>query len=391
MSWKDKVLNQKGKLFSYGLVTVVALATVKATVLAPQEVLVVPVAERDLVAEVQGTGTVSTDVLAIVGSKITGRIERVLVDEGDLVRTGQLVAVLEDTDLRREVERTRARLEAERVSAWQAKRAWEREEELVATGAVSEEEAEIYEERYRVAESAVHAAEAEFRYQEFKLSETKVLAPVSGLVTERWVDPGGAVVAGQSVVTVADTSLILVAANVDQRFSGKLRPGQSATVVLRGRPDRPLEGQVYRVNPRADPVTEEMRVEVMFPLPAEELQVGQWAEVYIAVDAVKNALVVAKPALMPFGNDRFVFVAEPGGRVRRVQVRPGATNPRLPVVAVQGELEPDERVILRPIGLQGGETVRATPAQTVGGTRTEGMPQAVPATMNARGGTGGAP
>ncbi len=94
-------------------------------------------------------------------------------------------------------------------------------------------------------------------------------------------------------------------------------------------------------------------VQVAFTLPAEEFQLGWWAEVYIEVGTVTDALVVPKAAVMPVGNDRFVFVAGPDGTVRRVKVEPGAASPRLPVVAVTGELAAGEHVILRPIWSQG--------------------------------------
>lgn len=353
-----------GRLLLCGSVVLAGLALAKFVVLAPREVSIAAVAVQDVVAEVQGTGTVATERQPRMGSKINGRIERVLVDEGDFVKEGQLLAVLEDADLHHQVALARAQLQAAHASAHRTKLSWERMRKLIARGAITEEEYDTAEEDYRVAESAVGVEEAELRYREFKLSETKVVSPVSGLVTKRWVDPGDAVVAGQPLLTVAETATIWVAADVDQRFADKVLKGQPATVILRGRPDKPIRGEVFRVNPQADPVTEEMRVEVTFPLPPDELQVGQWAEVYIEVGTVTNVLTVPKAAVVPFGNDKFVFVAEPDGKVQRVKVKLGPTSPRLSIVAVTGELEVGELVILKPIGLQGGETVRVAQAST---------------------------
>lgn len=358
MNWREWLWYSKGKLLAYGIIAIAAAFAIKVLFLDPREVRVAPVVNQDLVAEVQGTGTVTTNVQPKVGSKINGRIETVLVEEGDFVKEGQLVAVLEDTDLKHQVARAAARLEAARASAAQARSSWVRSKKLVDSRAVSQEEYEVYEEKHRVTESAVGVEEADLRYWDFKLTETRVTSPVSGLVTKRWIDPGDAVVAGQSLVTVADTAMIWVAANVDQRLVGKIRRGQPATVILRGRQEKPFRGHVQRVNPQADPVTEEILVEVAFPLPASEFQVGQWAEVYIEVGKVTNVLTVPKAAVLPFGNDRFVFAADPEGTVRKVKVEPGASSPRLPVVAVTGQLESGEQVILRPIGLKGGETVR---------------------------------
>jgi multidrug efflux pump subunit AcrA (membrane-fusion protein) len=67
---------------------------------------------------------------------------------------------------------------------------------------------------------------------------------------------------------------------------------------------------------------------------------------------------VPKAAVMSVGNDRFVFVAQSDGKVRRVKVQLGATSPRSPVVAVTGDLVAGEQVVLMPMGLKGGERVR---------------------------------
>ena len=111
----------------------------------PSEVMVAPVVRQEITSEVEGTGTVTTRVLANVGSKINGRIEKMLVEEGNLVTAGQIVATLEDTDLRRQVDTARAELEVARASALEAKRTWARTEKLVATFVVSHEDGDVAE------------------------------------------------------------------------------------------------------------------------------------------------------------------------------------------------------------------------------------------------------
>ncbi|MEO8269256.1 MAG: efflux RND transporter periplasmic adaptor subunit, partial [Aureliella sp.] len=298
-----------------------AIAVATWMILRPHEVVVAAVADQEIVAEVEGTGTVTTKVLAKVGSKINGRIEKMLVQEGDVVEEGQIVAVLEDTDLRRQVDIARADLEMAKANSWEANRTWQRDLKLVPSGAISQEETDVAEARHRVTEKTVLAQEAQLAYAEFKLTETKVPTVVAGLVTKRWVEAGATVVAGQPVMSVAETNLILVNANVDQRFSGKVKKDQSATVILRGRTAEPFRGYVYRVYPQADPVTEEMLIQVGFQLPPTELQVGQWAEVYIEVDKASHSLVVPKEAIHSEGNNRFVFVAGQDGCARRVKVQ----------------------------------------------------------------------
>ncbi|MDE3179072.1 MAG: biotin/lipoyl-binding protein, partial [Acidobacteriota bacterium] len=224
-------LRKMGRRLIVVLLVVVAFFIVKARFLTPLEVVAARAGKETVPAEVQGTGTVAVDVLATVGAKIPGRIARVFVDQGDFVHQGQIVAELEDTDILRDVQQAEARLaaaraeelaaratlEARRATQWQTGRDWWREKHLVATGAVSQEEADEYKESNLTAISAVGAAEAEVgaaeseissaeaavRLQRFILSETKIFSYMSGVVIDLPKRPGDAIVAGEPVVTVA--------------------------------------------------------------------------------------------------------------------------------------------------------------------------------------------
>ena len=405
-----------GKYVFYVLLVGAALFFVIYKFFTPPEVLVAQVRQQDYAGEVQGTGTINVDVLATVGAKIPGRIERVLVNEGDFVRPGQVVATLEDTDMRQVLERAQSRLEAARMTEQaarateqsaraaaqsasataqarlatkhQAERAWEREKHLVATGAVSQEEADQFEERDRTATSAVGAAEAdigaaqaqveaaaakvqaahseiaateaEVRLQQFNLSQTKIFTYVNGVVTDRPKRSGTAIVSGETVITVADPKVTLVEAYLDQRLAGTIRAGQTATVIVRGKAKEQIPGRVYRIRPQSDPAAEEMTVEISFLLPPAELQIGQWADVYVQVSHTTNALVVPKTAVVPMGEGRFVLVAGADNKVRQVMIESRASSPRSQVMAVAGELKPGDWVLTEPMGIEPGQKVRPT-------------------------------
>jgi RND family efflux transporter MFP subunit len=423
---KHSGIKKAGKVLLYGLPVVLALFLIWYKLLRPPTVLVTQVRQQDYTGEIQGTGTVNVDVLAAVGAKIPGRIERMLVDEGDFVHAGQVVATLEDTDVRQVLQGAQDRLQAARMAEqaarameqsagatersaraqeqerratqYQAGRAWEREMHLLATGAVSQEEADQYQERQRAAESAVGSAQAEIgaahaqiaaagarvqaahseiaaaeaavRLQQFNLSQTQIFTYVSGIVTDRPKRAGDSIVSGEAVVRVADPSLILVEAYLDQRFAGDVRAGQTATVTLRGRAKEQIPGRVYRVRPQADPAAEEMTVEIAFPLPPAELQIGQWADVYVAVSQTKSALVVPKTAVMAMGDDRVVLVAGANNKVRQVKVESLASSPRSQVMAVKGDLETGDWVLTEPMGINPGQRVH--PDRSTGASKAAG-------------------
>ena len=340
------------------LIAIAAAVVLRNTVLRPPLVSVAEVVRGDMAGEIEGTGTVTADVLADVAPKITGRVEQVFVDEGDDVRKGQIVATLDETDLRQQLEAAQARLAGAGATATERQREWKREMGLVKTGAVSLEDSQQYTERLQVARSAMQAAEADMKYAQYNLSLTQIPALFSGIVTKRWVVPGASVVPGQRMFTVADTDLVYVDAHVDQNFTGKLRKDEAANVILRGREKQPLAGHVLRISPEADAATEESVAEVAFTIPRSEFELGQWANVYIETDEAKNALIVPRAALMPMNDKIFVFVVGANNELHREPITLLADSPRRSMVAVSGNLNPHERVVLMPMGLKPGEAVR---------------------------------
>jgi membrane fusion protein (multidrug efflux system) len=365
-------LKRTGKLFIYVLIGVAALLVVKYKFFTPPTVAVAQVRQENYTGELQGTGTINVAVLASVGAKVSGRIERMLVDEGDVVHAGQVIATLEDTDMRQLLESSKGRAEAARATDYQTGRAWEREQHLLATGAVSQEEADQYQERQRTAASAVAAAEADVRLRQFNLSQTRIFTYVSGIVTDRPKRSGDSIGSGEPVIKVADPKVILVEAYLDQRFAGDVRIGQTATVTLRGREKEPIAGRVYRIRPQADPAAEEMTVEITFPLPSAELQIGQWADVYVAISQTNGALVVPKTAVTTMGDNRFVLVADAHNKVRQVKVESVATSPRSQVMAVKGDLNPGDWVLTEPMEIKAGQKVRQN-RNAKAGSKTAGL------------------
>jgi RND family efflux transporter MFP subunit len=365
-----------GKLLVYAFIAMTVLVIAKYKFFPLAKVEFVQVGQEDYNGEVMGTGTVNVDVQATVGAKIPGRIETLLVNEGDFVHSGQVVATLEDTDMSQILERSQARLESARATEkakiateHQASRDWEREKQLVAGKVVSRSESDQYEERVRTAEaetvaahSEITAMESDVRLQQFNLSQTKIFTYINGVVIDRPKRKGDAINAGDTVITVADPAVTLVEAYLDQRFSGQIKAGQKATVILRGRPKELIVGRVYRVRPQADPAAEEMTVEISFPLPPDELQIGQWADVYVQVSQKKDALVVPKTAISTMADQKYVLVVDANNKVRQVNVESIASSPRSKNVAVTGDLKLGERILTQPMGINPGQKVYPIPS-----------------------------
>ena len=300
----------------------------------------VPVREHcieagEIVAEVMGTGTLEARVKSIVSPKIAGRIDKLLVDQGDRVTAGQLLFELDDAELKQQVEIAQAniasaqaaldRLQADRTQAAavleQARQNHERVQKLVARDAASAEERDKATEALGVAQAGVARAEAallegrkqliaaekNLDYRHAVLADTQVKAPFDGLIVRRYRDPGDIVVPGSPTLNLISLDEIWISAWVDETEMARLRVDQPARVVFRSEPDRSYQGQVARLGREADRETREFVVDVRVLKLPDNWAVGQRAEVYIETDRKSSVPVLPTNFVMWREDEAGVF------------------------------------------------------------------------------------
>ncbi len=292
---------------------------------APVAVVKHTVGRGELVAEVMGTGTLETHFRSTISPKISGLITEVLVDEGDRVKSGQVLVKLDDRDFKRQVEASEAgvavaeasvkRQEADRVRAGavldQATRYMDRLEGTDG-GAVSQLDRDKGTEAFDVAQAGIASADAAIAegrkqliaaertldFQRIKLSDTVVTAPYDGLIVRRDRDAGGIVVPGTSILSLVSLSEIWVSAWVDETEMARLQPGQSARVVFRSEPTHSYKGEVARLGREADRETREFVVDVLVRELPKNWAVGQRAEVYIETARQLDAVMLPSSQLV---------------------------------------------------------------------------------------------
>jgi len=317
--------------------------------LAPARVTVGTAQKGALTASTFGIGTVEARRSYALGPTVASRVLRVLVDHGDTVEAGQLLAELDPVDLedrvhsaRMTVERTanavlaaQAQAEEARSRAALATSNAARIADLAAKGFFSQEAADARAHEARAARAAVDATQALLaaaqRDREKAVSDlaglgkvraqARLLSPAKGVVSARLVEPGSTVVAGQAVVQMIDPASLWVKARIDQGQAGGVRVGQAARIVLRSDPGHPRAGEVQRVDWVSDAVTEERIVNVGFATNAGRASVGpasvgELVEVTIVVSELQDALFVPTAAIKRenrrdgvwrVGNGRLVF------------------------------------------------------------------------------------
>lgn len=322
--------------------------------LAPVPVTVAAVESRQLSPALSGIGTVEARYTYKIGPTAAGRVKRVEVNVGDMVRAGQLLGEMEPVDLDDRVSaQTSAlrRMDAELLSAEaqvrDASARFEyadaqarRYEQLLRRGTVAVAAAEAKEQEQQVAEAAFAAARAKLEAARQDMARTRadreglgkqranlrLTAPVDGLVVSRNADPGTTVIAGQAVVEIIDPKSFWVNARFNQLGSSGLTPGLSARIVLRSGSERAIAGKVQRVEPMADAVTEETLAKVTFDsLPEAAQVIGELAEVTVALPSVEAAAAVPNASIQRVNGKTGVWLIDDGG-LRFAEAKIGASD-----------------------------------------------------------------
>ena len=297
----------------------------------------------ELRSEVMGTGSLEARVKTTISTRIQERLDDVLVDQGDEVKAGQLLARLDDTELKQQVavaeasltvaEATAARVRTDEARAQavlhQARLENKRFTKLVSAKLASQEELDKATETLHIAEadlnrsrsaiveadSQIVIAEKNLHLRQVQLAFTKLRSPYKGLVVSRDRDPGGVVVPGTSILQLIDTKEIWISAWVDETAIAALSVGQPARVIFREAPDRNYSGELARIGREVDRETREFLVDVRVQQLPVNWAVGQRADVFIESGHKSGVVVIPQEFLLWHEGKPGVFVnAE--GRVR---------------------------------------------------------------------------
>lgn len=354
------------------LLVAVAFVMLRSGPLAPTRVTVSTTGMGSFTPTLFGIGTVEARRAYLIGPTAAGRVRKVLVDVGDAVKAGQLLAEMDPVDLDERLAALDASLarggsavaaaQAQRQDA-QAKRELAAlnarryvdlgERDFISTGAV---EAKLQEQTS--ANAALSAADANLAAARQELqrlnaeraglhqqrNNVRLLAPVDGVVTSREAEAGSTVVAGQAVLRVIEPASLWVRLRLDQGRSAGLAPGLPAQIVLRSRPGQPLPGQVARVEAQSDSVTEERIAQVAFSQVPVGVAMGELAEVSLQMARPAPALLVPNAALKRQGEQTGVWRLRDGQPVF-VPLRTGLASLEGQVQVLEGLQEGDQIVV----------------------------------------------
>lgn len=308
-------------------------------------------------------GSITAEHETLLGFQLSGRITERLVEVGDKVTAGQVVAKLDPRDAQHQLQSAKADL-ASAESAEKVERSnFERIQKLAATGVVSQSQLEQTTASMDAAVSRLRSAQAAFKSASDNLGFTQLTAPEPGVVISVTGNSGQVVAAGQEVVRVAPLGKRLAVFDVPEKMILNEMPPR-IEVALLSNPSIKATGQLRDVSPQADPTTRTYRVRIELENPPESMALG--ATVVGSATLANSQLIRLPAAAITRNNDQpAVYVVAPESRtlvLKTIQVDRYSDD----AIFVAGGLEPGDRVVVAGVSkLRPGQEVidpSSTPA-----------------------------
>jgi len=266
-------------------------------------------------------GTVRAKLTSTVSSRIMGTVLSINVREGDRVRAGQLLLSLDDRDAVQKVRSAEEGLERARLNSSMADITYQRYKRLHEEKALSGQEIDEIESRKKV-------AAAEYRQMLASLNEARVyrgfariVSPISGWVTEKKIDAGSMAVPGAPLLTVESDSGFDIETYIDESFSGKLKTGMSAQLVIEA-VHLNLTGTISEIVPAMEGRSRTFRIRVA----ASHTQLKSGLYVRVLIPMGKKEIILApQKSVIAKGQLTGVYVVGNKGDIAYRFVRQGKT------------------------------------------------------------------
>jgi len=321
-----------------------------------EEYQTTPVRKRTISSSVIATGIVKpqTGAEVKVGSRISGIVKVLNVNIGDIVKKGDLLAKLEETELRAEYNQSLANLENAKTVLKYAKIEMERQQKLLEKKFTSQQNYDNAVREYELALTGKKQAEANLDYAKVQLDYTNIIAPTSGVVASISTQEGetvAAMFAAPTFLTIINLNRLEVRAYVDETDIGKINKGQKVEFTVDTYSDVIFEGIVQAIYPKAEIIDNVVNYVSIIEITNKQgklLRPEMTTTVDIITESIENVLTVPNKAISRSEGSHVVYTMENENIVKKI-VEKGAQG-RLYTQIVSG-LKENEKVVLNSLNI----------------------------------------
>lgn len=305
---------------------------------------VVRLERKRLSVEAEFPGTVQAVSQATVRAKVAAEVKRVLVREGNRVAAGQTLAEFDTAQLRAQRAERTAALESAQAELATSELTRKANAQLLKQKFISQNAYDTSEGTYQTKLAAVSLVKAQLEQTQIALADAVVRAPIAGMVSKRYVQPGEKVGFDAPLIAIVDLSLLEVQAQAPIADIAKIEPGMPATIEVEGLAERSFQGRVERINPSAEPGTRSIHVYVSLRNEGSLLKSGMFARVRLTLAAERETAALPISAVRGDGAQTYVWLIM-GERLERRPVTTGMRDERAHLVEILSGVQPGEDVI----------------------------------------------
>jgi len=287
------------------------------------------VSETPVSNTVNAVGALIAEDSVVLRPEIDGRIDKLLFKEGQPVKQGTVLVVLDSAD-------QRARLAAAQADLKLAESRYQRSEELVAQNFISREALDV-------TRANLDILRARLLQEQVALDKTVLRAPFAALVGLRQVSPGAYVKKGDDIVRLDALGNLKLEVPVPETYLPLVRIGLPVTLTVDALPGQTFSGKVHAIDPVVDPVSRNVRVRARIANPKGQLKPGMFARATADLGGRTRAILLPEQVIVPRPDGSYVFLAV-GGKAELRKVTLGKREPGR--VEIVSGVQPGDTVIL---------------------------------------------
>ena len=294
------------------------------------------------------TGTLTPLTEATLKAKVAGELVEVTVREGRSVRSGQVLARIDQTEVLARVAAREADVEAARAQLVWADKNRNTQKALLEKSFISQNAFDNIQSHYDVAVAKLRAAQADLVVAHKSLGDSVLVAPFAGIVAERHAQPGERVALDAKVISIVDLSRLELEGAVPAAAIGQAKIGQQVSFRVDGFGEREFAGRIERINPATSAGSRSINVYAVIDNPDGALRKGMFAQGGLMLGRIENALVIPVSAVREEAGQSLVY-ALVDGAVKRKPIKTGPADAVGKVQILEG-IEAGDRIVRSNLG-----------------------------------------
>jgi len=270
-----------------------------------------PVIKR-LEHRIRAVGSFFPDDEVTIASEIAAKVKKILVDEGHVIKKGQLLLQLEDKRQLLSVAQAEANIRENEANLAYMETTRKRREELWKEKVISKQDYDEILSQVNMTKARTDSLIAALGRCRKDVEDTRIFSPLYGIITKKTISEGEYVHAGEPLITVVKINRLKLRFTLPETHAGLVREGQPVNARVKAYPDREFAGKVYFINPQVDSTNRAVEIKAYFDNSDGELKPGFFADVFLVKNVNEEAILIPGEGVVHREGKDLVYVMSDG-------------------------------------------------------------------------------